>query len=35
MVALQQAEQRTVTQVKAAVAKWNGANRLVEPDRRA
>ncbi len=26
---LQQAEQRTVTQVKAAVAKWNAANRLV------
>lgn len=29
LVALQQAEQRTTTQVKAAVAKWNGANRLV------
>ncbi len=29
MVALQQIEQRTVTQVKAAVAKWNNANRLV------
>ncbi len=29
LVALQQAEQRAVTQVKAAVAKWNGANRLV------
>jgi cobalt-zinc-cadmium efflux system outer membrane protein len=29
LVALQQVEQRTVTQVKAAVAKWNNANRLV------
>ena len=29
MTALQQAQQRTVTQVKAAVAKWNAANRLV------
>ena len=29
VVAMQQVEQRTVTQVKAAVAKWNGANRLV------
>jgi cobalt-zinc-cadmium efflux system outer membrane protein len=28
-VALQQVEQRTVTQVRAAVAKWNAANRLV------
>ena len=29
LVTLQQIEQRTVTQVKAAVAKWNNANRLV------
>lgn len=29
MTALQQVEQRTITQVKAAVAKWNSANRLV------
>ena len=28
LVVLQQAEQRTVTQVRAAVAKWNAANRL-------
>jgi cobalt-zinc-cadmium efflux system outer membrane protein len=28
--ALQQAEQRAVTQVRSAVAKWNGANKLVE-----
>ena len=28
-VALQQVEQRTVAQVKAALAKWNGANQLV------
>jgi cobalt-zinc-cadmium efflux system outer membrane protein len=29
VVSLQQVEKRTVTQVKAAVAKWNAANRLV------
>src|SRR5262249_42791813 len=29
MVNLQQVQQRTVTQVRAAVAKWNNANRLV------
>jgi cobalt-zinc-cadmium efflux system outer membrane protein len=29
MVNLQQVQQRTVTQVRAAVAKWNSANRLV------
>jgi cobalt-zinc-cadmium efflux system outer membrane protein len=29
MVALQQVQRRTVSQVKAAVAKWNSANRLV------
>ncbi len=29
VVALQQVEQRTIAQVRAAVAKWNGANRLV------
>jgi cobalt-zinc-cadmium efflux system outer membrane protein len=29
LVSLQQVEKRTVTQVKAAVAKWNAANRLV------
>jgi cobalt-zinc-cadmium efflux system outer membrane protein len=29
MVALQQVQQRTISQVKAATAKWNAANRLV------
>jgi cobalt-zinc-cadmium efflux system outer membrane protein len=29
LVALQQVEQRTVAQVKAATAKWNGASRLI------
>jgi cobalt-zinc-cadmium efflux system outer membrane protein len=29
LVTLQQVEQRTITQVKAAVVKWNNANRLV------
>jgi cobalt-zinc-cadmium efflux system outer membrane protein len=29
LVALQQVEQRTIAQVKAATAKWNGANRLI------